>query len=239
VDNSLFNGIFGWHNLHPLMKNFDSGFVYKDSYIGTDKFIPESYPVKPAHLYQPSYMYSYCGWIFGKFFNSAYFIKETFRKNKIIFNNYSESIASKNLYWSIMRKSGFIETQFLVPYDYYTLFIDEIQYLLTFYGATSSVCITKPANGYNKYLRFTGTGINIDITGILNKNNFNFFNELNLRSHKYKAIPNILKCSILDSNTIEKNFGNEFSLFIDDYKKCLGEAPPNWFLKNGFLAPNF
>jgi hypothetical protein len=235
TDNSNLNGIFGWHNLHPVVNNFDSGYVYKDNYINEDKFMPESYPVKPAHTYNPSKIYTNGGILFGKLFNTVYFLKELVGKNKSIFNAYSEAIASKNLYWSIMRRNGFIETQFLVPYAYYIPFIKQIQILLKKYNATTSVCISKPASGFKKYLRFTGNGINIDITGIYNKNNYLFFNELNLLSHKYDAIPNILKCSILDKSTIEKNFGNEFHLFFEDYRNIFNSEPPIWFLKNGFL----
>lgn len=234
-DNYKLNGIFGWHNLHPLLNNFDSGFIYKDTYVNHDKFIPDSYPIKPAHTYTPSKIYAKGGILFGKLFNTAYYIKELSGKSKSTFNVYSEAIASKNLYWSIMRRNGFIETQFLVPYCNYIPFINEIKKLLKKFNATTSVCISKPANGFRKYLRFTGKGMNIDITGIYNKNNYLFFNELNLISHNFDALPNILKCSILNKSTIEKNFKSEYVAFFDDYKSVFNNEPPIWFLNNGFL----
>ena len=63
-------GSFGWHNLHTNNDtNFGKGFIYKDSYHNNDLYMPDIYPIKPAHLYQPSSFYKTGQYIFGSFFN--------------------------------------------------------------------------------------------------------------------------------------------------------------------------
>ena len=233
IDN--YNSIFGWHNLHPIKKQFASGFIYKDQYLGEDNIMPSLYPVKPAHKYQPNSIYILGQIIFGSFFNKLYEIKENKSPNISIFNIYSEAIASKNIYWSIMRRNGFIETQFIVPTNNFYNYTEKIKFLLKKHNAITSVCITKPCKGERKFLRFRGNGINIDITGVLNKNNYNFFSELNKIAIEFDAIPNILKCSILSKDNIVSSYNTEYEYFMNLYIKTFGRYPPNWFLTSGFL----
>ena len=231
-----YTGVFGWHNLHCNKKStFGRGFVYKDTSFDKELFMPENYPNKPAHQYNPSSLYIPGKFIFGKFFNHFYEFKE--KKNSTIskFNNYSEAISSKNIYWSIMRVNGFIEVQFIVPYSNIQDFIIFLEKLIKKFNAKTSVCITKPACVEKKFLRFRNDGLNIDITGIKNSINIKFFHEINKCAKSFNAIPNISKCSILSIDVIKECYGNEFESFHSTYEKSLNSKPPEWFLKNGLI----
>lgn len=233
---SYYTGIFGWHNLHcNKQSSFGRGFVYKDSCFDKSFFMPETYPNKPAHQYNPSSFYIPGKFIFGSLFNFFYELKE--KKNPIIskFNNYTEAISSKNIYWSIMRVNGFIEVQFIVPYTNMLDFIIFLKKQINKFKADTSVCISKPASGTMKFLRFRNDGLNIDITGIKNTTNIKFFNEINKCAKSFNAIPNISKCSILTIDVIKECYGSEFESFYSTYEKSLHSKPPQWFLKNGLM----
>jgi len=231
-----FIGVFGWHNLHTKGRQLGGGFIYRDTHLANEMYMPGTYPVKPAHLYQPSPIYIPARVIFGSFFNLAYEIKERRSKKTTNFNIYSEAISSKNIYWSIMRANGFIEVQFIIPYHRINEFYTYLNDLLLQTKATTSVCITKPAMGERKYLRFRGKGVNIDITGVKSETNLAFFAELNANVKYFQGIPNITKCSILDEKTIQECYAEQYTLFFNDYKKELGKAPPSWFLQNGYVG---
>jgi hypothetical protein len=229
-------GSFGWHNLHTNNNiNFGKGFIYKDSYHNNDLYMPDIYPVKPAHLYQPSSIYKIGQYIFGSFFNQIYEFKEMKNKKFKKINVFSEAIASKNIYWSIMRSSGFIEVQYIIPYENFYEFNLFLNKLINKTKATTSVCITKPASGKKEYFRFRSEGINIDITGITNYVNINFFNELNKSIVKFNGIPNFSKCSILTENILKECYKSEYDRFFEDYQKFLYSKPPIWFLKRGLI----
>jgi len=234
---SSFQGAFGWHNLHKRDNGFGGGFIYQDTYVGNDMYMPKVYPARPAHLYQPSSFYRAGRLIFGSFFNTLYEIKESRNNNITMYNAYSEAISSKNIYWSIMRASGFIETQFIIPYNRMEDFTVYLKKALCLTKATTSVCITKPSSGERKYLRFRDKGVNIDITGLKSQTNLKFFSELNSNINLFEGIPNIVKCSILDVNSIEKCYSEQYNIFLTDYRRAIGKNPPSWFLKNGFLDP--
>ena len=231
----LLNGSFGWHNLHKNQTKFGRGFIYQDKYENNDLYMPPKYPKKPAHLYSPSSLYIPGKYIFGNLFNYMYEIKESRNKKTSFFNNYAEAISSKNIYWSIMRANSFIETQYIIPYDKFNEYSIYLQDVLKKTNATISVCITKPANGTLKYLRFRNKGINLDITGVKSIKNLKFFSELNSTINLFNGIPNIIKCSILDIKSIQQSYGVEFNQFYIDYKKVFGRTPPEWFLQNGLL----
>ena len=231
-----YTGIFGWHNLHcNKQSSFGRGFVYKDTCFEKNIFMPETYPNKPAHQYNPSSLYIPGKLFFGSLFNNIYELKEKRNPRFSKFNNYKEAISSKNLYWSIMRVNGFIEVQFIIPYANILDFIIFIRKLIKKYKAKTSVCITKPASGSMKFLRFRKDGLNIDITGIKNNTNIKFFNEINKSAKSFYAIPNISKCSILSIDVIRDCYGNEFESFHSTYEKSLNSKPPEWFLKNGLI----
>lgn len=238
-DNNIINlhGIFSWHDLHGGDKKFGSGFEYRDEKINPIIIdMPNNYGLdNTIESNKVSKYYSIGNFIFGKKFNSLYKIKENFSGSKRIINSYGGEFTSKNIYWNIMRSSGFIEVQLIVPFDKFDEFSNFIKFNIKKFNAKTSVCITKASKGIRKYLRFSGNGVNIDIAGIKNENNYYFFSEINKFCRLYSAIPNISKCSILKKEIIISSYGEQCALFYSDYKKALGKNPPEWFLNVGYL----
>jgi hypothetical protein len=173
-------------------------------------------------------------YLFGAVFNKVYVLKENLKSNESKFNYYTGAQSAKGLYWNILRSIGFFEIQFIVPNANYLEFMEYVRFSLKKFNATTSVCISKPSKGEKRYFRFRGDGINIDMTALKSKPNFDFFNDLNFRAINFGAIPNISKCSILQKKQIEHLYGEQGLKFYSDYKNVFGEYPPKWFLNNGF-----
>jgi len=229
-------GMFGWHDLHTTKKKFGGGFGYKDYLIPGEEILysQSNTTIEKQNAELPLKILSLGKYLFGYLFNKVYVVKENLKPNESKFNAYTGAQSSKGLYWNILRSNGFFEIQFIVPNANYLEFMEYVRFSIKKYNATTSVCISKPSKGERGYFRFRGDGVNLDMTALKSKANFNFLNDINLRAISFGAIPNISKCSILQKSQIELLYGDQGSKFYSDYYKIFGEEPPKWFLNNGF-----
>lgn len=228
-------GMFGWHDLHTTKKKFGGGFGYKDYLIPGEEILYNQYntTIEKQNDELPLKILSLGKYLFGSLFNKVYVLKENLKPNWSKFNVYTGAQTSKGLYWNILRSNGFFEIQFIVPNANYLEFMEYVRFSIKKYNATTSVCISKPSKGEKGYFRFRGDGVNIDMTTLKSKANFNFSNDINLKAISFDAIPNISKCSILQKSQIERLYGDQALKFYSDYQKVFGDEPPKWFLNNG------
>jgi hypothetical protein len=197
-------GMFGWHDLHTTKKKFGGGFGYKDYLIPGEEILynQSNITIDKENVAVPLKILSLGKYLFGSVFNKVYVLKENLKSNESKFNYYTGAQSAKGLYWNILRSNGFFEIQFIVPNANYLEFMEYVRFSLKKFNATTSVCISKPSKGEKGYFRFRGDGINIDMTALKSKPNFDFFNDLNFRAINFGAIPNIGKCSILQKNRL-------------------------------------
>ena len=125
----------------------------------------------------------------------------------------------KESYFDFFGKSGFIESQLLIPDNNIDEFLEEFKFLFKQYSPVITLLSFKNMSGEQSLLRFEDNMICMTLDYVNNNKNKLFMSEIDKLCIKYNALPSIIKDSRLARSVVEKCYKNigEFKEKIKKY----------------------
>ena len=97
------------------------------------------------------------------------------------------------MYFYLFGKTGFFESQLLIPDNKLDDFLDEFKFLYNKFLPVITLLSFKNMSGEQNYIRFEGEMICMTLDFVNNKKNKLFMDEIDKLCIKYNIIPSIIK----------------------------------------------
>jgi len=206
-----YEGVYSWHDLNDI-KKFGKGFIF---YEKINNKLGKNIRIKSTSISnkKPHKIWELFAYIYGKFQNTFFYYYNYLTLYREESNNfyYSNFSNKKQIYFKVLRSSGFIEKQMIVPIDkwekYCNFLETNIKNLYCF------LCVCKFSYTKKKFLRFSGEGISIALNFKKTDKSVEFCKKLDKFCENNEILLCIYKDSLIQRSTIKKIFGNEYIQF--------------------------
>ena len=201
------------------LSNLGKGIVFENTMSDDEKNINFNIPTKRKIFLKPFFS----TWnkisiaVANKIFLQLHNLSKNIKKEDfidVIFPYYG-----KESYFNFFGKSGFIESQLLIPDNNIDEFLEEFKYLFKQHAPVITLLSFKNMSGEHSLLRFEDNMICMTLDYVNNKKNKLFMSEIDKLCVKYNILPSIIKDSRLAKSTVEKCYKNigEFKEKIKKY----------------------
>lgn len=133
----------------------------------------------------------------------------------------------REMYFYLFGKTGFFESQLLIPDNKLDDFLDEFKFLYNKFLPVITLLSFKNMSGEQNYIRFEGEMICMTLDFVNNKKNKLFMDEIDKLCIKYNIIPSIIKDSRLTKTVVEKCYKK-----FDEFKSGIKKFDINRFYKS-------
>ena len=210
--------IYSWNMANDL-SNLGKGIVFENTMSDDRKNINFNIPTKRKIFLKPFFS----TWnkisiaVVNKIFLQLHNLNKNIKKEgfiDVIFPYYG-----KESYFNFFGKSGFIESQLLIPDNNIEEFLEEFKYLFKQHAPVITLLSFKNMSGEHSLLRFEDNMICMTLDYVNNNKNKLFMSEIDKLCIKYNILPSIIKDSRLAKSTVEKCYKNigEFKEKIKKY----------------------
>ena len=210
--------IYSW-NMASDLSTLGKGIVFENTMCDDGKNENFNIPAKKIFFSRP--FFSTWNKISISVANKIFFKLHNLSKNtknedfiEVIFPFYG-----KESYFNFFGKSGFIESQLLIPDNNIDEFLEEFKFLFKQYSPVITLLSFKNMSGEQSLLRFEDNMICMTLDYVNNNKNKLFMSEIDKLCIKYNALPSIIKDSRLARSVVEKCYKNigEFKEKIKKY----------------------
>lgn len=216
--------IYSW-NTASNVENFGKGYIFRNIGIKSNKFIKK---INCNDRNFKKYTLKFWNKFSINLFNYFYYIYQDFGNNKKIdFVNTIFPFFNNETYFSFFGKSGFIESQLILPKNNLQNFLDEFLFLHKKLNPSITLFSLKIFKGKQKFLRFEKNGVCVTFDFIRNNKNIFFLSKLDKLYAKYKILPSVIKDSRIQNNVIEKCYPE-----INKFRKKLKEFDRDRFYQS-------
>ena len=207
---------YSWNRADNI-KNFGTGFIYKNKFKSNNKtngYLREIKQKKISNFLPLSLWNS----LSVNIANSIYYKLQKMQKNKL-----NEDLIQvifpyigRESYFKLFGPKGFIESQILVSPNNIEIFMDEFLNIFKKHNPLITLFSLKNMRGEHGYLRFEDNSICVSFDFTNTKKNMEFMNLVDKLCVKHKAIPSIIKDSRLNKKTV-----NDCYVYYQDFKNKL------------------
>jgi len=207
---------YSWNRADSI-KNFGTGFVYKNKFKSNNKtngYLRKIRQKKISNFLPLSLWNS----LSVNIANSIYYKLQKMRKNKL-----NEDLIQvifpyigRESYFKLFGPKGFIESQILVSSKNIEIFMDEFLNIFKKHSPVITLFSLKNMRGEHNYLRFEDSSVCVSFDFTNTKKNMEFMDLVDKLCVKHKAIPSIIKDSRLNKKTV-----NDCYVYCQDFKNKL------------------